>query len=207
MKKITIGRGRECDVRLEDSTDLVSRRQAVIKVSPSGKMEIFDLSSNGTYVNGEKVEKPNGMPVKRGDVVNFAHVADLDWAQVKDPYRRVKITILTVLAAVAILCVLYFSFADALFNAKENTSDVHKEVTTVQEDTIVPPGRSGVAPAFDKSPAPNVGQNSRTGGKRTADDASMETNAPAVKEALQEHKSEPAEELDNTAVLDAMRNK
>lgn len=117
MKKITIGRGRECDIRLDDSSDLVSRRQAVIRISPTGKMEIFDLSSNGTFVNGEKVEKPNGMPVKRGDQVNFAHVVDLDWDKVKDPYKTAKVSSVFVTIAVAAVVVVVVFF-DQIFRRR-----------------------------------------------------------------------------------------
>lgn len=132
MKKITIGRGRECDIRLDDSTDMVSRRQAVITVSPTGKMEIYDTSSNGTYVNGEKVEKPNGKPIKRGDQINFAHVVDLDWSQVKDPYRSMKISLFIGLIAVVIIVVLFFAFAD-FFTGKQNADG---ETTEVVADSV-----------------------------------------------------------------------
>ena len=51
MKKIiTIGRGEEADIHIDD--ELVSRRHATIKFLPLGKMEIRDLSKNGTFVNG-----------------------------------------------------------------------------------------------------------------------------------------------------------
>lgn len=132
MKKITIGRGRECDIRLDDSTDMVSRRQAVITVSPTGKMEIYDTSSNGTFVNGEKVEKPNGKPIKRGDQINFAHVVDLDWDQVKDPYKSMKISLFIGLVAVVIIVVLFFAFAD-FFTGKQNNEN---ETTEVVVDSV-----------------------------------------------------------------------
>lgn len=89
MKKITIGRGRECDVRLSDESEKVSRKHAIITVSPLGKMKIYDTSSNGTSVNGQPVEKPEGKPLKRGDIVNFANTVDLDWNTVRNPYRKV----------------------------------------------------------------------------------------------------------------------
>lgn len=135
MKRITIGRGRECDIRLEDSSDMVSRRQAVITVTPTGKMEIYDTSSNGTFVNGEKVEKPAGKPIKRGDQVNFAHVVDLDWSKVKDPYKSMKITIVVILAAVIVVCALFFIFADKLAQKED----------AVQTETVAKP--DSVAPA------------------------------------------------------------
>lgn len=119
MKKITIGRGRECDIRIDDSTDTVSRRQAVITVTPTGKMEIYDTSSNGTFVNGEKVEKPAGKPIKRGDVINFAHVTDLDWNKVKDPYKSMKITLVVLLLAAIAAVVIYFVLADRIGQTPE----------------------------------------------------------------------------------------
>lgn len=109
MKKLTIGRGRDCNIRIEDSTDSVSRRQAVITVSLTGKMMLYDTSSNGTYVNGVKVEKPGGVVVRRGDKINFAHVADLDWNTVKDPYRSVKIVYFSVAAVLLVGAILCFS--------------------------------------------------------------------------------------------------
>lgn len=137
MKKITIGRGRECDIRLDDSTDMVSRRQAVITVTPFGKMTIYDTSSNGTYVNGEKVEKPKGTPVKRGDQINFAHVADLDWDQVKDPYRPMKITTLMVLFVVVVTAVLFFIFADKFTQTEiDDTGQTEEVKDTVQEEPL-----------------------------------------------------------------------
>lgn len=111
MKKITIGRGRECDIRLSDQSDKVSRRQAVITFTPFGRMTIYDTSANGTFVNGERVEKPDGKSIKRGDSVNFAHAVELDWSQVKNPYvktfRNIAIifTIAVVLAVGIILLV------------------------------------------------------------------------------------------------------
>lgn len=135
MKKITIGRGRECDVRLSDSTDKVSRRQAVITFSPTGKMMIYDTSSNGTFVNGERVEKPAGKPIKRGDNVNFAHLVDLDWDTVKNPYKPVWIwtsSILVVIIAAFIVC---WFWGAAIMG---NFSSSNTPATTVVTDSISP---------------------------------------------------------------------
>lgn len=134
MKQISIGRGRECDVRLSDHTDMVSRRQAVIKVSPWGKMEIYDTSSNGTYVNGEKIEKPNGMPVKRGDQVNFAHVVDLDWDQVKDPYKAMRVTVVSLVIAVLVAVILFLVFAEQY--GKKEAEDPYKTEEIVRTDSL-----------------------------------------------------------------------
>lgn len=140
MRKITIGRGRECDIRLKDDTDTVSRKHAVLAVWPSGKMLIYDLSSNGTSVNGVKVEKPNGYRVRRGDRVNFANLVDLDWSQVKNPYRTVNrilvgLVVLVVCAVVAVLCIP--SLRDAVIPARENP-EVNFDTEPAAAETAVP---------------------------------------------------------------------
>lgn len=91
MKKLTIGRNNACDIVVLDTSDLVSRKQAVLTFSFFGKMKLYDTSNNGTYVNGQKLEKGKGLQVTRKDNINFARIADLDWSEVKDPYRKTKI--------------------------------------------------------------------------------------------------------------------
>lgn len=111
MKKVTIGRGHECDVVVNDVTDVVSRRQAVITFTFMGKMTIYDLSTNGTYVNGERIPKPSGVPLKRSDKVNFGSVFEFDLARVPDPYRKLKTFLIIGIVAVviAIGCIIGFT--------------------------------------------------------------------------------------------------
>lgn len=82
MKAYSIGRESNCDIVVYDSTDVVSRRHAVLNVHPNGKMFIVDQSRNGTYVNGIRVTPNVPVPVTRKDIVSFAHVVKLDWSQV-----------------------------------------------------------------------------------------------------------------------------
>jgi len=67
---INIGKLARAQIRLEDSN--VSRMHAVIEVTSDGKVEIADLNStNGTYVNGEKVNRTvlySGDQIRIGDV-------------------------------------------------------------------------------------------------------------------------------------------
>lgn len=114
MKKLTIGRNNACDIIIPDITDLVSRKQAVLTYSFWGKMVLYDTSNNGTYVNGQKLENGKGFCVTRKDKVNFARIADLDWNEVKDPYKRTKTiaSICTfVLIVFAVLLTLWFSMS------------------------------------------------------------------------------------------------
>ena len=102
MKKLTIGRNNACDIIIPDTSDLVSRKQAILTYSFWGKMVLYDTSNNGTYVNGQKLENGKGLRVTRKDKVNFARIADLDWNEVKDPYHKTKLYSL-ICAAVVII--------------------------------------------------------------------------------------------------------
>lgn len=159
MKKITIGRGRDCDIRLDDSSDNVSRRHAIITVTPFGKMKLFDTSSNGTFVNGVKVEKNTGVRIRRGDNINFAHITDLDWNLVKDPYKSIKITSLIVLFVAIVIAAILIIMANRISN-KEMSPEmnvsglVEDSLTTSKKDTLilnVPKDASGVASQKTKS--------------------------------------------------------
>lgn len=79
MKSYSIGRDAGCDIVLNDNTDVISRRHAVLTVASSGKMTITDLSTNGTYINGQRISSNVAVPVTRKDSVSFAHVNTLDW--------------------------------------------------------------------------------------------------------------------------------
>lgn len=82
MKVYSIGREVGCDIVINDSTDVISRRHATLNVTSSGKMTIIDQSHNGTYVNGIRISPNVPVPVTRKDNVSFAHVARLDWNMV-----------------------------------------------------------------------------------------------------------------------------
>ena len=82
MKVYSIGRDLGCDIIINDNTDVISRRHATLNVESSGKMTIVDLSHNGTYVNGIRINQNVPVPVTRKDTVSFAHVAQLDWNQI-----------------------------------------------------------------------------------------------------------------------------
>ena len=51
MKTYSIGRDLGCDIVINDTTDVVSRRHAVLTVASSGKMTLTDLSSNQRHQN------------------------------------------------------------------------------------------------------------------------------------------------------------
>jgi len=59
-----IGRGLAADLRLDDSS--VSRRHAIIVPRPRGARILDDRSSNGTFVNGRRVQQSE---LRNGDVI------------------------------------------------------------------------------------------------------------------------------------------
>ena len=68
--RIVVGRSRSCDVRLRDDT--VSRLHAAL-IWRGGTLVLEDLgSSNGTWVNGERILSPRS--VVAGDAVRFGSV-------------------------------------------------------------------------------------------------------------------------------------
>lgn len=107
MKTITIGRDSSCTICIND--ERVSRRHALLKIHDTGKMEIVDMSSNGTYVNGIKLKKNVPCPVTRKNNVVFGHARQLDWSDVPDPTKPIKITIFSVLALIIMAVIVIFS--------------------------------------------------------------------------------------------------
>lgn len=103
MKVYSIGREAGCDIVINDSSDVISRRHAILNVTPSGKMTIVDQSHNGTYVNGIRISPNVPVPVTRKDNVSFAHVARLDWNLIPKP---TSIWLYVAIAALAIAAVV-----------------------------------------------------------------------------------------------------
>lgn len=107
MKTYSIGRDLNCDIVINDSTDVISRRHALLNVTPSGKMTIIDQSSNGTYVNGIRISQNVPVPVTRKDIVSLAHVAKLDWNQVPKSNQWIKYAIAAIAALAIILGIIF----------------------------------------------------------------------------------------------------
>ena len=66
--EITIGRHPSCEVRYSADINVISRRHAKI-IREGNRFKLIDLSSNGTYVNGERIKETY---LKNGDVLTFA---------------------------------------------------------------------------------------------------------------------------------------
>jgi pSer/pThr/pTyr-binding forkhead associated (FHA) protein len=64
-----IGRGLAADLHLDESS--VSRRHAILVPRPSGARILDDRSSNGTFVNGRRIQQ---VDLRNGDVVVLGRV-------------------------------------------------------------------------------------------------------------------------------------
>ena len=108
MKSYSIGRDAGCDIVLNDNTDVISRRHAVLTVASSGKMTITDMSTNGTYINGQRISSNVAVPVTRKDSVSFAHVTTLDWNIIPKSNQWLTYLIIGLaVAAIAAACIIF----------------------------------------------------------------------------------------------------
>lgn len=108
MKSYSIGRDSSCEIVINDNTDIVSRRHAILSVASSGKMTITDLSTNGTYINGQRISSNVAVPVSRKDTVSFAHVSTLDWNIIPKSNQWLTYLIIgLVVAAIVTACAIF----------------------------------------------------------------------------------------------------
>ena len=130
MKALSIGREQGCDIVINDSTDVISRRHAILNISSSGKITIVDQSRNGTYVNGIRISQNVPVPVTRKDIISFAHVDKLDWNAVPKSNSTMSYIIMGIVGVLVITCGLF-----AYQYMKPGDSDSNKGEVTVT-DTI-----------------------------------------------------------------------
>lgn len=103
MKRITVGRGNDCDIVIIDETDNVSRHHIVITFNFFGKMKVSDTSSNGTSINGTRMLKGTSIPVTREDNIRLGRNIELDWNFVKDPYKPIRIATISIFSALVLI--------------------------------------------------------------------------------------------------------
>ena len=126
MKVYSIGREAGCDIVINDRTDVISRRHATLTVMSFGKMTITDQSTNGTYVNGIRIQPNTPFPVSRKDKVSFAHVARLDWNQVPDDGAAIMRW--SIIGAVTILLIVCAVFGYRYLNQPDEPVQSNKPV-------------------------------------------------------------------------------
>jgi hypothetical protein len=107
MKTYSIGRDINCDIVINDQTDVISRRHALLNVTSSGKMTIIDQSSHGTYVNGIRISQNTPFPVTRKDAISLAHVVNLDWSMIPRTNASMRYAILVFVGLLVIVGVSF----------------------------------------------------------------------------------------------------
>lgn len=131
MKRIfSIGRDPQCDIVIQDVTDVVSRVHALLRLESNGKMFIKDQSKNGTYINGMRVTSNVEIPVSRKDTISFANVRELDWSVIPDP-RKKTMTIISFAA----LGVVVFGLLTWLVLSNNSIFKLKQDVI-IQNDTV-----------------------------------------------------------------------
>lgn len=129
MKVISIGRGPECNIVLNDL--MISRHHAVLQVYPSGKYAIISLGANGTTVNGNPIVPNQPYPLRRGDTVIFATNSRLDWKKVPNPSLALKIgAVVGGVVALAVVAVLIVNFV-------RTDKDVYQEGSSFTENSTI----------------------------------------------------------------------
>lgn len=135
MKKIyTIGRDEGCDIVIPDTTDVISRLHATIRIESNDKIFLIDQSRNGTYINGMKMSSNVEIPVSRKDVVSFAHIYNLDWSMVpKNKFSPLKMVLIALVSLI-----LLGGAAYAVIGYMNNTESVVPEeiVQTTDPDPV-----------------------------------------------------------------------
>ena len=139
MKRITIGRSTDCDIVINDQTDNVSRRHAVITFDLFGRMTISDTSSNGTFINDQRMLKGASLPVTREDKVRLGKAWILDWNTISDPTKGIRrfliIAIAAILIAVAGICTYSLVGGDSTGKVDSEIKDkAEKNDTTWNEE-------------------------------------------------------------------------
>lgn len=137
MKKIyTIGRDEGCDIVIPDSTDVISRLHATVRVESNDKIFLIDQSRNGTYVNGMKMSSNVEIPVSRKDVVSFAHIYNLDWSLVpKHKGNTLKIALM-ILGSLILMTGIAYAIISHL-NKQESVN----APTEIPESQLPPPAQ------------------------------------------------------------------
>lgn len=151
MKRITIGRGNDCDIVIPDETDDVSRHHLVLSFNFWGKMTVSDTSSNGTFINNNRMLKGTSVPVTPKDNLRLGSNWKFDWSLVNDPYRTTRRIIITV------ICLLFLSgvglgvwyYISENQNSTNDTVEIPKDVDSQKETEWNSDSTKKVAPTVE----------------------------------------------------------
>lgn len=106
METIKIGRDPSSQIFLNH--EMISRHHAILRIYPTGKMELVSMGANGTKLNGALVRPNVVYRVKRSDMISFADRYQLDWNQIHNPRKKYYIAGIILLA-----CLILFALVIA----------------------------------------------------------------------------------------------
>lgn len=147
MKRLTVGRGTDCDIVVPDEKDNVSRHHMVLSFNIIGKMTVSDTSSNGTFINGTRMLKGASVPVTREDKIRLGDSWEFDWGLVPDPYRKIRRIAILISALL-----LFTAFGIVLYSLYDNDGKKQERIIIptpapdVTEDTWNADSTREVAP-------------------------------------------------------------
>jgi pSer/pThr/pTyr-binding forkhead associated (FHA) protein len=178
MKTYSIGRDLNCDIVLNDATDVISRRHALLNVLPSGKMTIVDQSSNGTYVNGIRISQNVPVPITRKDTISFAHVAKLDWNQVPKSNQWMKYALIGFAALVVVVCIVFG--IKYLNSGSDDDSDVTPTEVT---DSVANAQKTALDDSIKKVQQDSIAEAAKQDSIKKAESEKQKADKPSKKKA------------------------
>ena len=129
-KIYSIGTAFNNRIQLNDPTNNVSRFHATLKIDPKGKMVINDHSTNGTFVNGNRIQANQDISIKRKDKVTFANTP-LDWNRIIDKSTFPLMTFLSSVAAVLIIAYGISAFKNSWFPFSNSPKEYQSAVVMI----------------------------------------------------------------------------
>ena len=194
MKVYSIGREAGCDIVINDSTDVISRRHAILNVLPSGKMTIIDQSHNGTYVNGIRITPNVPVPVTRKDSISLAHVAQLNWDMVPKSQSPLRYVLIGIIGLVVIGgCIFGYNQLTQSNNAAPANPTAADSVGIKQDSVKNKTDVSSspvIVPKETKKTSSNPPKTSQEKGKQTKSNDHKQKTSPK-KEPAKESSKEP----------------
>lgn len=134
MKRITVGRGIDCDIVIPDETDNVSRHHLVISFNFFGKMTLSDTSSNGTFINDNRMLKGASVPVTRNDRIRLGEAWNFDWTMVEDPYANIRKPVIGALIAIVVILLGWLAWSIYDDNKTKVKQDVELPASKEEND-------------------------------------------------------------------------
>jgi pSer/pThr/pTyr-binding forkhead associated (FHA) protein/S1-C subfamily serine protease len=105
LRIVTIGKNSDNDIRL-DQHDRTSRYHALLRVTKDYQYYLYDMSTNGVFVNNLRIPARTWYKIKNGDPVTFGGTDKLDWGLVPVGKSGKKRSMRPALMAAAVLIAL-----------------------------------------------------------------------------------------------------